>query len=46
MAKKKEDQKKPKPSKLEEKLAINGTFQEVFKVIRKHKEQKKDLPKK
>jgi hypothetical protein len=39
MAKKKEEPKKPKPSKLEEKLAIDGTFQDVFKVIRKHKEQ-------
>jgi hypothetical protein len=39
MAKKKDNTQKPKPSKLEEKLAINGTFQDVFKVIRKHKEQ-------
>ena len=30
----------------EEKLAINGTFADVFKVVKQNKEQKKQEPKK
>lgn len=30
---------KPRPKKYEEKLAIEGTFAEVFKVVKKNKEQ-------
>ena len=34
---------KKRPNKYDEKLAIKGTFADVFKVIKKNKEQKKDL---
>jgi hypothetical protein len=33
--------KKQRASKYEEKVAINGTFADVFKVIKKNKEEKK-----
>jgi hypothetical protein len=32
---------KKRPNKYEEKLAVTGTFKEVFKVTRKNKEEKK-----
>lgn len=32
-----------RPDKYDEKLAINGTFADVFKVVRKNKEQKKKI---
>ena len=32
---------KPRPNKYDEKLATKGTFLDVFKVIKKHKEEKK-----
>lgn len=37
---------KPRANKYEEKLAVNGSFADVFKVIKKNKEQKKEQPKK
>jgi hypothetical protein len=43
--KKQQKQAKPKKkraSKYEEKLAIKGTFADVFKVIKKHKDEKKN----
>lgn len=39
-------QSKPRANKYEEKLAVNGSFADVFKVIKKHKEQKKEENKK
>ncbi len=33
--------KKQRAKKYEEKLAINGTFADVFKVVKKNKEEKK-----
>jgi hypothetical protein len=33
--------KKPRADKYEEKVAINGSFLDVFKVVKKNKEQKK-----
>jgi hypothetical protein len=33
--------KKQRAEKYEEKLAINGTFADVFKVVKKNKEEKK-----
>ena len=33
--------KKKRANKYEEKLAIDGTFDDVFKVMKKHKEEKK-----
>ncbi len=33
--------KKERAKKYEEKLAINGTFSDVFKVVKKNKEEKK-----
>jgi hypothetical protein len=38
--KKKESPKKQRAGKYEEKLAVEGTFNDVFKVIKKNKEQK------
>jgi hypothetical protein len=35
--------KKVRAKKYEEKLAINGTFADVFKVIKKNKEEKKKV---
>ena len=32
--------KKPRPDKYEEKLSIKGTFADVFKVVKKNKEEK------
>lgn len=31
---------KPRASKYDDKLAIKGTFKDVFKVVKKHKEDK------
>lgn len=39
MAKPKKDP-KPRASKYDEKLAIKGTFKDVFKVVKKNKEDK------
>jgi hypothetical protein len=39
MAKPKKDS-KPRASKYDEKLAIKGTFKDVFKVVKKNKEDK------
>ena len=33
---------KQRPNKYDEKLAIKGTFADVFKVVKKNKEQKKN----
>ena len=42
MAKEISKEKKPKrPKKYEQKLAIEGTFADVFKVVKKNKEEKK-----
>ena len=38
---KKATPKKERAAKYEEKLAINGTFADVFKVVKKNKEEKK-----
>lgn len=38
---KKDKPKKERSDKYEEKLAINGTFADVFKVVKKNKEEKK-----
>jgi hypothetical protein len=35
--------KKKRANKYDEKLAINGTFAEVFKVVKKNKEDKKKM---
>jgi hypothetical protein len=40
-AKKKAKPKKQRANKYDEKLAINGSFADVFKVIKKNKEEKK-----
>lgn len=37
--------KKQRPEKYEPKLAINASFKDVFKVIKKNKEEKKDKKK-
>lgn len=37
---------KPRANKYEEKLSVNGSFADVFKVVRKNKEQKQNPPKK
>ena len=43
---KKENPKKERAAKYEEKLKIEGTFADVFKVVKKNKEdKKKDTPK-
>lgn len=41
-AKKKATPPKPRADKYDEKLAINGNFADVFKVIKKNKEEKKE----
>lgn len=41
MAKAVKKKKTNRPDKYEEKLAIKGTFADVFKVVRKNKEEKK-----
>lgn len=33
---------KPRPSKYDEKLSIKGTFADVFKVVKKNKEEKRN----
>lgn len=38
MAEKKQIPKKPRASKYDEKLSIDGTFEDVFKVIKKDRE--------
>ncbi len=38
---KKEKPKKQRAEKYEEKLAVDGSFAEVFKVVKKNKEEKK-----
>jgi hypothetical protein len=38
---KKEKPKKERADKYEQKLSINGTFADVFKVVKKNKEEKK-----
>ncbi len=38
--------KKQRSNQYEEKLAVTGTFADVFKVVKKHKEDKKEKPKK
>ncbi len=38
--------KKERPKKYDEKLAIDGTFADVFKVVKKNKEDKVKQPKK
>lgn len=43
MAKAVKKKKTNRPDKYEEKLAINGTFADVFKVVRKNKEEKKKI---
>lgn len=40
-AQKKETPKKERAEKYEDKLKINGSFADVFKVVKKNKEQKK-----
>lgn len=35
---------KKRPDKYDEKLAIKGTFADVFKVVKKNKEEKKSFP--
>lgn len=40
MAKAKNKAAKPRATKYDEKLAINGSFADVFKVVKKNKEQK------
>lgn len=40
-AKKKNQSPKPRADKYDEKLAIKGSFADVFKVIKKNKEEKK-----
>jgi len=46
MAKKKKKESKPRAEKYEDKLSIDGTFEEVFKVIKKNKEEKTEKNKK
>lgn len=46
MAKKKKKSAKPRASKYEDKLSIDGTFEDVFKVIKKNKEEKTEKNKK
>lgn len=41
MAKAVKNPKKPRNTKYDEKLAINATFSDVFKVVKKNKEEKK-----
>ena len=41
MAKTEKKVDKPQPEKYNEKLAIKGSFLDVFKVVKKHKEQNK-----
>jgi hypothetical protein len=37
--------KKPRSNKYDDKLAIKGTFAQVFQVVKKNKEEKKELNK-
>lgn len=34
---------KPRPTKYDEKLSIKGTFADVFKVVKKNKEEKQNI---
>ncbi len=43
-AKKESKPKKKRASKYEEKLAVRGSFADVFKVIKKNKEENKNKP--
>ncbi len=45
-ATKKDKPKKPRLTKYDEKLAINGTFADVFKVVKKNKEEKENTNRK